>query len=92
MSAKTWTPTQYPSEKDYIRFPGRTTNEYMTHLLVVNGVKHKGVQKRFRAMMRRKMKEQGNDDIAQAWASIPEELVLESKVNPLEVVKKCLGK
>jgi hypothetical protein len=87
MSAKSWTPTQYPEDIDHVRFPHRTENEFMTHLLVVNGVKHKGVQKRLRATMRRRLKEQGNKNIGQAWASIPNEWVLESKVNPLEAMK-----
>ena len=82
--AKTWTPTLFPTEKNPC---AGSANASMTHLLIVNGVKHKGVQKRFRAVMRRRLKEQGNNNIGQAWASIPDEWVWESKVNPDEAMK-----
>lgn len=83
-TAKTWTPTLFPTDKDPC---AGSANASMTHLLIVNGVKHKGVQKRFRAAMRRRLKEQGNNNIGQAWASIPDEWVWESKVNPDEAMK-----
>jgi cytoplasmic iron level regulating protein YaaA (DUF328/UPF0246 family) len=79
-------PTLFLTEKDPVAFH-RAARGATTHLLIVNGVHHKGVQKRFRAAVWRRLKEQGNNNIGQAWASIPDEWVWESKVNPDEAMK-----
>ena len=75
---KSFCPTLYPTEKDRVAFPTRTDNEWMTHLLVVNGIK-RNKQKKLMCMMRKNLKEKGDNNIGQAWISVPESLIAELK-------------
>ena len=79
MSAKTWCPETYPTKTNLLANPHHTQVDWMTHLLVVNGIQNAVHKKKLRGMMRRNMKEQGNDNIAKAWESIPDSLIAEMK-------------